>query len=53
MTKLMEAIIQVWHPGLRSWRWNVWLQLRPFQNFRLRLLNIKWKKFCRQDFCSN
>ena len=42
MTKLIEAIIQVWHPGLRRRKWNVWLQLRPFQNFRLRLLNIKW-----------
>jgi len=33
MTKLIEAVIQVWHPGLRSQRYNVWLQLRPFQNF--------------------
>jgi len=55
MTKLTEAeaMIQVWHPGLRSRRWNVWLQLRPFQNFRLRLLNTKWMKFGGQEFCSN
>jgi len=34
----------VW-PGLRSRRWNLRFQFRPFQNFRLRLLNIKGMKF--------
>ena len=53
MAKLIEAIIQVYHPGLRSRRWNIWLQLRPFQNFRLRHLNIKWMKCGGQEFCSN
>jgi len=33
MAKLIETIAQVWHPGLRSRRWTVWLQLRLFQNF--------------------
>ena len=46
----IEASIQVWHRGLKSQRKNVWLQLRPFPNFRLQLLNIKLLKIGSQNF---